>query len=288
MKKFLTSLPRKKYIHIVASLEQVLDLNTTSFDDIMGRLKAYEEQIADEEEQGKLMYADGASNQTNRTPQDQTNQSYQEQANRDYYGDTCRGGGRGGRSHYYRGRGRGRFNGGRDASRITCYKCDKVGHFVAQCPDRLLKLQEAQENDNTSTQEADELMMHEVVFLNEKNDLQEKYKTNTGEENMWYLDNGSSNHMTGDRRYFSSINNAITGKVRFGDDSRIDIKGKGTISFTDMNGDSRKMTDVYSIPDLKSNIISLGQATEAGCYIRMKGEELTMHDQYGNLLVKAR
>lgn len=86
----------------------------------MGRLKAYKEQIADEEEQGKLMYADGASNQTNRTPKDQTNQSYQEQANRDYYGDTYRGGGRGGRSHYYRGRGRGRFNGGRDASRITC------------------------------------------------------------------------------------------------------------------------------------------------------------------------
>lgn len=30
VKKFLKSLPRKKYIHIVASLKQVLDLNTTS------------------------------------------------------------------------------------------------------------------------------------------------------------------------------------------------------------------------------------------------------------------
>ena len=40
VKKFLMSLPRKKYIHIVASLEQVLDLNSTSFEDIMGRLKA--------------------------------------------------------------------------------------------------------------------------------------------------------------------------------------------------------------------------------------------------------
>lgn len=45
VKKFLKSLPRKKYIHIVASLEQVLDLNTTSFEDIVGRLKAYEERI---------------------------------------------------------------------------------------------------------------------------------------------------------------------------------------------------------------------------------------------------
>lgn len=60
VKKFLTGLPRNKYIHIVASLEQVLDLNTTGFEDIVGRLKAYEERVMDEtkeEDQGKLMYA---------------------------------------------------------------------------------------------------------------------------------------------------------------------------------------------------------------------------------------
>lgn len=61
VKKFLMSLPRKKYIHIVASLEQVLDLSTTSFEDILGRLKAYEKRICEEEpeedDKGKLMYA---------------------------------------------------------------------------------------------------------------------------------------------------------------------------------------------------------------------------------------
>ncbi|KAG7556977.1 hypothetical protein ISN44_As11g029780 [Arabidopsis suecica] len=39
VKKFLKRLPQKKYIQIVASLEQVLDLNTTSFEDIIRRLK---------------------------------------------------------------------------------------------------------------------------------------------------------------------------------------------------------------------------------------------------------
>lgn len=113
--------------------------------------------------------------------------------------------------------------------------------------------------------------MHEIVFLNKQNVLPEKYETNTGGEDVWYLDNGASNHMTGDRRYFSMLDNTITGKVRSGDDSRIDIKGKGTISLTDMNGDSRKMTDVYFIPYLKSNIISLRQATEAGFDINLRG-----------------
>lgn len=127
VKKFLSSLPRRKYIRIVASLEQVLDLNNSSFEDIIGRLKAYEERIGSEEEetqeeQLKLMYTEGQTNQYNR----------------DYNKDS-RNRGRGGRS-YYRGRGRGIYNGPRYASKVTCYRCDKLGHYVTDCPDHILKL----------------------------------------------------------------------------------------------------------------------------------------------------
>ncbi|CAA7014431.1 unnamed protein product [Microthlaspi erraticum] len=132
---------------------------------------------------------------------------------------------------------------------------------VGTCPDRLIKLQEAQENEPYETLEVDKLMMHEVVNLHEKNCIPSNYETNNDEENIWYLDNGASNHMTGDQRYFSKINRSITRQVRFSDDSRIEIKGKGTIEFMDEKGESRVITDVYFIPDLKSNIISLGQGT---------------------------
>ena len=60
VKKFLKCLPHKKYVHIVASLEQVLDLKNTKFEDIVGRLKAYEERIRivedSQDDQSKLMY----------------------------------------------------------------------------------------------------------------------------------------------------------------------------------------------------------------------------------------
>ena len=148
MKKFLHCIPRKKYIHIVASLEKVLDLKTTSFEDIIGRLKAYEERVCEDEEenqdnQNKLMYANMEASQA---------QPYW-----DYNGDN-RNRGRGGRS-WNRGRGRGRSY--RDYSHIyfsiiTCFRCDKDGHFAANCPDRLLKLQEAYETreEKDDTQEA--------------------------------------------------------------------------------------------------------------------------------------
>ena len=277
VKKFLSSLPKKKYIHIVASLEQVLDLNITSFEDIIGRLKAYEERIAEDEGEGsdennKLMYAHSESQNT--------------QSNRDYNGD-YRNRGRGGRS-YGRGRGRGRYYREFDMSKITCFRCDKNGHFASGCPDRLLKLHEAYENNkNDDTQEADRLLMHEIVYLNEKNVQPKDFETGSSNDRIWYLDNGASNHMTGKRSYFKTIDETITGKVRFGDDSKIDIKGKGSILFVSQNGAEKLLADVYYIPDLKSNIISLGQATESGCEVRMKEELLTLHDREGKLIVKA-
>ncbi|XP_013668531.1 uncharacterized protein LOC106372797 [Brassica napus] len=110
VKKFLKSLPRKKYIHLVASLEQLLDIKTTSFEDIIGRLKAYEERIKEEEEespieQNKLMYV---------------NSEHQSQSGRNYNGDyKNRGRGRG---YYGRGRGRGRMYQEFDISKITCFR----------------------------------------------------------------------------------------------------------------------------------------------------------------------
>jgi len=98
VKKFLNSLPRKKYIHIIASLEQVLDLNNTTFEDIVGCIKVNEERVYDLEEeanedQNKLMYTSSDS----------------KSGNRDYQGD-FRYRGRGGKGNY-RGRGRRRNRG---------------------------------------------------------------------------------------------------------------------------------------------------------------------------------
>ncbi|KAG7557329.1 Zinc finger CCHC-type superfamily [Arabidopsis suecica] len=278
VKKFLKCLPRKKYIHIVASLEQILDLKKTSFEDIVGRIKVYEDRVCDEEDdqpndQGKLMYA-------NSEPQ-----TYQGS-----YGGG-RGRGQGGR-YLQTGRGRGRFSGyqqnGRDKSKVTCYRCDKIGHFASNCPDRLLKLQEAQEQKDDETHEAEELMMHEVVYLNEKNVKPSNFETQSDGKNIWYLDNGASNHMSGNREYFTKIDETVTGKVRFGDDTRIDIKGKGSVLFISKNKEKKILADVYYIPDLKSNTISLGQATESGCDVRMKDDYLTVHDKDGKLLVKTK
>ncbi|GKC12430.1 hypothetical protein Tco_1009212, partial [Tanacetum coccineum] len=48
----------------------------------------------------------------------------------------------------------------------------------------------------------------------------------TNMDSLWYLDNRASNHKTGVREYFKELDEKVSGKVRFGDGSYIEIKGK--------------------------------------------------------------
>lgn len=76
---------------------------------------------------------------------------------------------------------------------------------------------------------------------------------------MWYLDNGASNHMTGQRSKFTELDEKVIGEVRFGDGLTVSIRGKGTVTFKCKNGKKRVFKEVYFIPDLCNNILSLGQ-----------------------------
>ncbi|XP_076924519.1 uncharacterized protein LOC143586991 [Bidens hawaiensis] len=120
------------------------------------------------------------------------------------------------------------------------------GHFASGCPDRVQKGQEANKTKAHETFD-DAAYMHQVVFLNEQSLIPKKYETERVEDDVWYLDNGESNHMTGNRSYFLELNENITGRVKFGDRSFVQIKGKGSILFQGKSGDQDLLTEIYYI-----------------------------------------
>ncbi|KAJ9552989.1 hypothetical protein OSB04_017034 [Centaurea solstitialis] len=258
VKKFLTSLPRR-FVHIVAALEQVLDLKTITYEDLIGRLKAYEEQTKETDkasESGeKLLYSKIENSNRNQDSSHGRGRG----ANRG-----GRGGGRGrgrGNAQNHDNRGdekkKGNHNEKRDMSTIKCYRCDKYGHFVSRCPDRWrnheANLNDAQEGV-THEEGAFFMMKEETVFLNEEKYIPPKVDPNQDEVDVWYLDNGASNHMIGIYSYFSKLNKRITGRVKFGDGSCVRIEGKGSIFFVGKNREQKLLKDVYYIPSLRSNI----------------------------------
>ena len=80
--------------------------------------------------------------------------------------------------------------------------------------------------------------------------------------------------MTRDRNKFQNLDERYSGSVKFGDGSSVKIQGKGTIVFGCRNGEQWMLEEVYYIPNLCSNLVSLGQLTESGHKIVIDEDEL--------------
>jgi hypothetical protein len=128
----------------------------------------------------------------------------------------------------------------------------------------------------------------EGVFLDESRAQVHLGAEGSTVEHKWYLDSGASNHMTGVKSAFTELDSSITGSVKFGDGSRVEICRRGTILFRCLNGEHRALTDVYYIPRLRSSIISLGQLDEHGCKIKIEDGVLFIRDREHRLLAKVR
>jgi hypothetical protein len=54
---------------------------------------------------------------------------------------------------------------------------------------------------------------------------------------IWYLDSGCSNHMTGNLELFSSLDNLVQTKVTLGIDIHVTVLGKGNINILTKKGE---------------------------------------------------
>ena len=73
--------------------------------------------------------------------------------------------------------------------------------------------------------------------------------------------------------------------MRFGDGSSVEIHGLGSMVIQGRQQEHKVLTDIYYIPKLKSNIVSLGQLEEKGYEVSMKNGRLSVFDQGGHTLL---
>ncbi|GJX46176.1 zinc finger, CCHC-type containing protein [Tanacetum coccineum] len=255
VRKLLSSVP-KRFIQIVAAIEQFTDLEETTLDEIIGFKNGGQEKFRSYQDNKQ----DGKTKQFNNEKKP---------------------------SHKFK---RNNFQKGtKDSSKVKCYNCNKFGHVRRNC-----KLKDkGQEQSNLVQEDVEPTLLMAVqgkrdkaeeIFLNEK-EIEPKRYIST-DKNLWYLDNGASNHMTGVRTHFKEVDEKISGRVRFGDGSYVEIKGRGSILLECKNKEQRIIPNVYYIPNLKSNILSLGQLTENGCKIIMQNNLLLLYGQDQKLLMR--
>ncbi|BAF28972.2 Os12g0108800 [Oryza sativa Japonica Group] len=128
--------------------------------------------------------------------------------------------------------------------------------------------------------------VREKIHLVEEKVHAQLYNEEQKDDRRWVVDTGATNHMSGAQSAFSNLDSTVSGSVKFGDGSVVRIEGRGTVIFDCKNGEHRFFTDVYFIPKLQTNIISVGQLDEIGGEALVHGGFLRMRDEDGRLLAK--
>ena len=86
--------------------------------------------------------------------------------------------------------------------------------------------------------------------------------------------------------YTSVVDEGVTGSIKFGDSSAVDIRGRGTVLFTCQNEEHLALTGVYYIPQLRNNIVRLEQLDGNGYQTLIQDGVLTIHDQQRRTLAR--
>jgi hypothetical protein len=170
-----------------------------------------------------------------------------------------------------RGRGRGSSSRGRGRGRqskefVECFKCHKLGHYQNECPDWEGNVNYAEFNDD------------EEMLLMAQNDQE-----SCGKNCIWFLDSGCSNHMIGQKELFFDFDDSYRDSVKLGDDSRMSVMGRGSVKLH-INKIVYVISDVYYVPGLKTNLLSIGQLQQKQVTVIFKNDVCKVfHDDKGLL-----
>jgi hypothetical protein len=237
-----------QFDYVVCSVEESNDLSQLTIDELQSSLLVHEQRL---------------------------NRHFQndEQAlNVSYEGGRSRGG-----RNAFRGRGRGRGRHGFNKALVECYKCHKLGHFQYECPSWEKGAHYAEINE-------EEMLLMAYTAHDSSNSTWCQTAPTNSKETMWFLDSGCSNHMTGDKKWFSHLDETFRQFVKLGNDTKMAVMGKGNIKLR-INGTSQLIGDVFYLPELRNNLLSIGQLQERNLAILMEHGECKIYHHKRGLIM---
>ena len=274
VEKILRSLP-KKFEMVVTAILESKDLSRFSTDELIGSLVTHETRLHLTDEsisnafQSQFSFRRGKGRGRSRgrgntqgnphnnggNRQQYPNQNFQGQRNQQQYQH----------QNFQPQRGRGRRS--NDKSNIQCFYCKKYGHYESECRKKQADQisGKAHVTNHTGNNSAG-------MFLS-------CHTTEQQPKDLWLLDSGCSNHMTSNKELLSSIDSSISSDITLGNDHLVKVQGRGTVPILTRQNVKKDISNVYHVPDLKHNLLSVGQLIEKGYKVLFEGASCKIYDR---------
>ncbi|XP_027187614.1 uncharacterized protein [Cicer arietinum] len=138
-----------------------------------------------------------------------------------------------------------------DKKAIQCYNCKKYGHFADECISKKVQRDDGEAQlAQADSSDSDEMLL--MASTSMEDDF----------PGLWYLDTRRSIHMIGHKCWFISIDEKVKTEIRFADNNTIKAEGVGKILIQRMDDKQSFICDVLYVPNMKNNVLSLGQLLE--------------------------
>ncbi|KAH9779126.1 hypothetical protein KPL71_007607 [Citrus sinensis] len=151
-----------------------------------------------------------------------------------------------------------------------CYNCGKKGHMKRDCWSKK-KSTESNIATSSSKEDSEDSWDAEALLAMEEEELALTVTTpeKINYENDWIVDSGCSNHMTGDRQKLQNCSEYKGNRVVVtADNSRLPIAHIGKAIVTPRYSPNQvPLQDVYHVPGMKKNLLSVAQLTSSGHYV---------------------
>jgi hypothetical protein len=85
------------------------------------------------------------------------------------------------------------------------------------------------------------------------------------DNNVWYVEYGASNHMISHGEWFRDIKDLKTLRfVKINDDTTHPITQIGKVLLSMQDGQTKYLKNVFHVPTITKNLVSIGQMVEEG------------------------
>lgn len=130
-----------------------------------------------------------------------------------------------------------------------CFRCNKTGHFIKDCPKKPGK--------KTNTK------VRYMTKMDESKTLLTALSANI-EADSWYIDSGATSHMCCDRSVMCDFVSTKSLEVKVANGDKLYTEGIGTVRIKLTNGIIKTISNVYYVPRLSGNLLSVSSMVKKG------------------------